>query len=100
MRTWLRTLPREYLVFLPVTADSIASEIAMPSEPGWSGSCARNFFPTFVWSLGLVMTSAPYRFMTYFRYGFWSYDTQTMNTFAFKPKKFVTKARADRHCPA
>src|SRR5881628_41609 len=48
IRTWFRTLPSEYFVFFPVTAASIASEIAIPRDPGWSGSCARNFFPTLV----------------------------------------------------
>ena len=57
--TWFRTEPREYRVFGLVTAVSIASEIATPREPGWLGSWARIFFPMFVRSLGLGITSAP-----------------------------------------
>ena len=50
-----------------VIAVSIASEIATPRDPGWFGSCARIFFPTFVRSLGLGMTSAPKSRIMYFR---------------------------------
>ena len=38
--TWLSTEPRAYLVSSSCAATSTASEIAMPSEPGWSSGKA------------------------------------------------------------
>ena len=54
------TDPREYFVSLLVTTSSIASEMAMPSEPGCSGSSARSCLPKLVSGLGLGTTEAPY----------------------------------------
>jgi hypothetical protein len=70
--TWLRTLPREYLVSSRVAASSTASLMAMPSEPGLSGSAARMARPACVWSLGLDTQVAPHACIIRRRYGFCS----------------------------
>ena len=44
-RTKSNTEPSEYFVPGWVTVSSIASLIAMPSEPVWSGVSARTFWP-------------------------------------------------------
>ena len=54
------TDPRLYFFVPPlVAAVSTASEIAMPSEPGQSGSSASIFLPKCVRSVGLAKTCAP-----------------------------------------
>jgi hypothetical protein len=58
-RTWLRTLPREYLASSFPTASSTASEMAMPRDPGESGCSSKIFRPACVRSVGLAWTSAP-----------------------------------------
>jgi hypothetical protein len=60
MRTWLRTLPSEYLVSSRLAASSTASLMAMPRLPGESGSASRTFLPDSVSGLGLATTCAPH----------------------------------------
>ncbi len=72
IRTWFRTLPREYFVPCPVTAASRASEIAMPRDPGPWPLFSRRLRPYAVRSLGEGNTSAPKSCMRTRRYGFWS----------------------------
>ena len=57
--TWLRTLPRAYLVSSRLAASSTASEMAIPSDPGESGSPARIARPAAVSSEGEATTRAP-----------------------------------------
>src|SRR5947209_19544407 len=60
IRTWLSTLPREYLTVPPlVAATSTASLMAMPRLPWLSGSCARMLRPALVRLLGLAWMAAP-----------------------------------------
>mmetsp|Transcript_60523 Transcript_60523/g.162359 ORF Transcript_60523/g.162359 Transcript_60523/m.162359 type:complete len:214 (-) Transcript_60523:1148-1789(-) len=47
-RTWFSTLPRAYLLSSTVAARSQASEMAIPSDPGQSGSFSRICLPTSV----------------------------------------------------
>ena len=58
-RTKSNTDPSEYFVPGWVTVSSIASLIAIPSEPVWSGTSSRTALPYFVSRLGLATTSAP-----------------------------------------
>jgi hypothetical protein len=50
----------------------MASLMAMPSEPGESGSPSRIFLPDSVVEVGEDRTSAPKVSMNTRRYGFWS----------------------------
>ena len=58
-RTKSKTEPREYFVPGCVTVSSIASLIAMPSEPVCDGLSARTDVPYFVSRLGLATIWAP-----------------------------------------
>jgi len=53
-----------------VAAASTASDIAMPREPGLSGSCSRTLLPNPVRSVGLGKTWALYASIIIRRYGF------------------------------
>ena len=66
------TEPSEYLVPGWVTVSSIASLMAMPSEPVWSGVVGQHALPYCVSGLGLGTTFAPYVSIRMRRYGFWS----------------------------
>ena len=66
------TEPSEYFVPGWVTVSSIASLMAMPSEPVWSGVSASTRCPYCVSGLGLGTTWAPYVSIRIRRYGFWS----------------------------
>ena len=58
--TWFSTEPRLYFFVPPeVAATSTASEMAMPSEPLFSGSLASKARPYSVRSVGLAKTCAP-----------------------------------------
>ena len=57
--TWFSTEPSAYLVSSWVAAISTASLMAMPSEPGWSGRCARMARPELVSLDGLATQVAP-----------------------------------------
>ncbi|OPX95596.1 MAG: hypothetical protein A4E60_03570 [Syntrophorhabdus sp. PtaB.Bin047] len=74
----MRTLPREYFVFFEVTASSMASLIAIPRLPGWSGFPSRNVRPAFVSGLGLGTHFPPQVSIITRRYGFWLKLTRTM----------------------
>ena len=68
--TWLSTEPRQYFLLPPlVAAASTASEMAMPSEPGESGSPSRIWRPALVAVEGLAVTAAPYASIIERRYG-------------------------------
>ena len=66
------TDPSEYFVPGWVTVSSIASLIASPSEPVWSGVSARTFRPYAVSIDGDATICAPYVSIRFRRYGFWS----------------------------
>jgi hypothetical protein len=78
MRTWLRTLPSAYLASSCVAASSTASEMAIPREPGVSGSWASIARPARVSAEGDASTFAPQSCMRLLRYGFCVNDTFTM----------------------
>lgn len=79
-KTWLRTLPRQYLVSELVAATSTASEIAMPRLPGLDGSDSRILRPDSVTVEGDGWTFAPHVSIISLRYGFWSYEARTCHT--------------------
>src|SRR4028118_1788480 len=58
-RTWLSTLPREYLASSFLAASSTASEMAMPKEPGESGCSARMSRPAWGRAGGRARAPAP-----------------------------------------
>src|SRR5919109_3452312 len=101
MSTWLRTEPKLYLVQPPlVAATSTASEMAIPSEPGDSGSFSSTARPEFVLSEGLGVTVAPKACIMLRRYGFWSYEIRTMYTSHSRSKREQASARELPHWPA
>ena len=57
--TWLRTEPRVYLQLGVVRASSMASEMAVPSEPWWLGWAVRMSLPARVDMEGEAVTCAP-----------------------------------------
>src|SRR2546427_9147552 len=77
-RTWLTTEPSEYLASSCVVASSTASEIAMPRDPGESGSSFNMPRPALVRLGGGAYPVAPHGSTLARRYGFCSYDTLTM----------------------
>ena len=83
-----------------VAATSTASLMAIPSEPGDSGSCSRIRFPDWVVGEGEGRTSAPKVSMNTLRYGFWLYEALTMNTRQSRPKNCAASDSADPHWPA
>ena len=83
-----------------VAAISIASLIAIPSDPVESGCASRIFFPASVVDVGDGRTSAPNVSMKIRRYGFCSYEAFTMNTRHSSPKKLHAIASDEPHWPA
>ena len=57
--TWLSTEPSVYLQLGVVVASSTASEMAVPSEPGWRGSRVMMSLPARVDIEGEPVTAAP-----------------------------------------
>ena len=70
--TWLSTEPSAYRVSADPAAASTASEIAMPSDPGESGSSASTDSPAWVARDGDGCTVAPQVCIIVRRCGFWS----------------------------
>ncbi len=83
-----------------VAATSMASLMAIPSDPVESGFASRIFFPTCVVLEGDGRTSAPNVSMKIRRYGFCSYEALTMNTRHSRSKNRHAIESADPHCPA
>ncbi len=83
-----------------VAAISIASLIAIPSEPVESGVSSRIFFPASVVEVGEGRTSAPNVSMKIRRYGFCSYEAFTMNTRHSRSKKLHAIESDEPHWPA
>ena len=98
--TWLSTEPSAYLVSSACAATSTASEIAMPSEPGWSGSSSSWARPAAVSGDGERCTVPPNVSIIRRRYGFWSYDAPTCHTSHSSPNSAHAYASAVPHCPA
>ena len=72
----------------------------MPSDPDESGCSARIARPTFVSSEGLAITRPPNASISPRRYGFWSYDTLTIQTSTSSPKIAPANASDEPHWPA
>jgi len=83
-----------------VAATSIASLIAIPSDPVDSGSASSTFLPAWVVEVGDGRTSAPNVSMKMRRYGFCSKDALTMNTRHSRPNMLAAIESAEPHCPA
>ena len=97
-RTWLSTLPRQYLVSPLVAATSTASEMAIPRLPGLLGSAARSFLPASVTSDGDGCTLAPHVSIISLLYGFWSYDARTCHTCAHMYTMTIFRNRIKCQC--
>ena len=72
----------------------------MPRLPGWSARLARIARPDCVSFEGDGTQRAPYVSISARRYGFWLYDTRTMNTFTSMPNSAPAKASDEPHWPA
>ena len=72
MSTWLSTDPSAYRVSADPPTASTASEMAMPSDPGESGSLASTSRPAWVARDGDGCTVAPQVCIIVRRCGFWS----------------------------
>ena len=82
------------------TATSMASDTAMPRDPGVSGVSARMARPASVRSDGDGCTAAPYTSISMRRYGFESKDARTCHTSTSMSKNCAAKARDAPHWPA
>ena len=98
--TWFSTLPSVYFTFSSLSASSTASDIAIPSDPGWSGVSLSIFLPTSVLLLGDAYTFPSYSCMIVFLNGFWLNDTFTMYTVASRSIIDAASDSAVPHCPA
>ena len=80
-----------------VTVCSIASLMAIPSEPGVFGISLRMFLPAFVSLLGLATQFAPQTCIISFLKGFWSKLIRTIKTLHSRPMSWQAKASALPH---
>ena len=81
-------------------ATSTASLMAIPSEPGLSGSASTTARPAAVRVLGERWTCPPKASIMRRRYGFWSKLAPTCQISHSRPKSAQAKARAVPHWPA
>ena len=93
----MSTEPRAYLLLSSCAATSTASEIAMPSEPGWSSG---NALPDSVSRLGERCTVPPNTSISVRRWGFVSYDAPTCHTSHSTSKSAAAYDSAVPHWPA
>ena len=74
--------------------------MAIPSDPGWSGSSASNDRPNSVNGDGLECSVAPQISIIVLRYGFCRYDAATCQISHSMPYCAVANASAVPHWPA
>lgn len=96
----MSTEPSEYDAFGSPAATSIASEIAIPSEPDVSGKRSWNERPAWVRSDGDEWTVAPKVSISTCRYGLPSYDDRTCQISHSRSNTSQANARAEPHWPA